>query len=201
MKKLISLLLVICILCPLLGGCVKNSSLSDELKIEIIEDYLSWSGLKGDFTVEDVKCTFLGKYGNSVAVYFNSAGAYDVATEETVAGYTFTYPDSRVIRIWNNGMFYKMSEAYEQKLIKKRHIKDIHQDSNSIAYGEPLFIWEEKVYCDYEEYRYMGAPDYKIDPYRIEVLVDINISSPNKIFDISFFENVVSFYYIPFLKS
>ena len=181
MKKLISLLLLICILCPLLAGCVQKQDVSDALKLEIIEDYLSWSGLKGDFTVEDVKCTFLGKYGNSVAVYFNSAGAYDVATEETVAGYTFTYPDSRVIRIWNNGKFYKISDAYEQKLIKKRHIKSLYNESSSIIYDAPLFIWEEKVYCDYKNYAYLIYPDVRLDPSELRVVIDTNLSRPEKI--------------------
>lgn len=190
MKKIISLLLIICTLGSLLMGCIQEEILNDELKKEIIDDYLSWSGLKGDLTISEVECTFLGKYGDSVAVYFQSAGAYDVATEETVAGCKFTYPDSRVIRIWNDGRFYKISEAYDQRIIKKRHIKSLSTESSSIVYGEPLFIWEEKVYCDYENYRYLNIPEYTIDPYRLEVIVDTNLSHPDKIFDALFFENI-----------
>ena len=192
MKKLISLLLVICMLCPLFVGCVQKQTVDDELKIEIIEDYLSWSGLKGDLLAADVECTFLGKYGNSVAVYFNSAGAYDVETEETIKGITFTYPDSRVIRIWNNGKFYKISDAYEQELIKKRHIKSIYKESQSIVHGEPLFIWEEKIYCDYDEYRHPVylTPDFILDAYNLTVTIDANLSRPEKIFDSEFFESI-----------
>ena len=190
MKKISSLILIIGICCTLFTGCIREETVTEELKNEIIDDYLSWSGLKGDLSVEEIECTFLGKYGDSVAVYFQSAGAYDVATEETVAGYKFTYPDSRVIRIWHDGKFYKISEAYDQRVIKKCHIKSLYNESLSIVYGEPLFIWEEKVYCDYKDYDYLGIPEYTIDPYRLEVVVDANLSYPDKIFDASFFENI-----------
>ena len=161
MKKLISLLLIICLICPLLSGCV-NDTVSDELKQDIVEDYLSWSGLKGDFIADEINCVFLGKYGDSVAVYFKSAGAYDTKTEETVAGVTFKYPDSRVIRIWNNGKFYKITEAHEERILSRRTIKNIHSVSNSIEHGKPLFIWEEKTYCDYSVYEHYFIPDFNL---------------------------------------
>ena len=189
MKKLICLLLVICLLCPLLAGCVQDT-LSDELKLEIIEDYLSWSGLKGDFTASEIDCAFLGKYGDSVAVYFKSAGAYDKKTEETIDEITFRYPDSRVIRIWNNGKFYKIAEAYENNIITKQNIKKLSTRSKLIVHGDPLFIWEEKVYCDYSRYEHYFVPDVYLSPYYLQVIIDINLSHPDKIFDNEFFEDI-----------
>ena len=191
MKKLICLLLVICLLCPLLAGCVQDT-LSDELKLEIIEDYLSWSGLKGDFTASEIDCAFLGKYGDSVAVYFKSAGAYDKKTEETIDEITFRYPDSRVIRIWNNGKFYKIAEAYENNIITKQNIKKLSTRSKLIIHGDPLFIWEEKVYCDYTEYEHPTHhfPDYSLSDRELYVVIDINLSSIDKVFDNEFFESI-----------
>ncbi len=191
MKKLICLLLVICLLCSLLAGCVQDT-LSDELKLEIIEDYLSWSGLKGDFTASEIDCAFLGKYGDSVAVYFKSAGAYDKKTEETIDEITFRYPDSRVIRIWNNGKFYKIAEAYENNIITKQNIKKLSTRSKLIIHGDPLFIWEEKVYCDYTEYEHPTHhfPDYSLSDRELYVVIDINLSSIDKVFDNEFFESI-----------
>ena len=118
MKKITSILLIMTIIlsCLALVGCGKND-FNEELKIEIIEDYLIWSGIQSDKTIEEIEYEYFGTYGDSVAIYFHTAGAYETPTKEKVAGLTFSYPDSRVIRIWNNGKFYKMSEAYDMGLI------------------------------------------------------------------------------------
>ena len=141
MKKIVSLLLVIIITCSALAGCGKLTPWNNKLKTEVIEDYLSWSGLKGDYKVEEIDYHFLGKYGDSVAIYFKTAGAYETPTEEEVAGYKFSYPDSRVIRIWNNGKFYKMADAYEKGLVKPWNVKRISSKAKSLNHGDPIFIF------------------------------------------------------------
>ena len=188
MKKIVSLLLVIIITCSALAGCGKLIPWNNKLKTEVIEDYLSWSGLKGDYKVEEIDYHFLGKYGDSVAIYFKTAGAYETPTEEEVAGYKFSYPDSRVIRIWNNGKFYKMADAYEKGLVKAWNVKRISSKAKSLNHGDPIFIFEEKIYVDYSEYS-----DYYyeyFDSSTILVVVDKNISSPGKRFDNEFFEDI-----------
>ena len=186
MKKIVSLLLVIIITCSALAGCGKLIPWNNKLKTEVIEDYLSWSGLKGDYKVDEIDYHFLGKYGDSVAIYFKTAGAYETPTEEEVAGYKFSYPDSRVIRIWNNGKFYKIADAYEKGLVKPWNVKRISSKAKSLNHGDPIFIFEEKV-----SYKHVfSLPGYVFLYDRVDVRIDTNLSKPGKIFDNEFFEDV-----------
>ena len=202
MKKVISLLLAIALLCSALVGCQTEwineifgtenecaaESVSDELRLEIIEDYLVWSGIQSDKTPDEIKCEFYGKYGDSVAVYFHTAGAYETPVEEEIAGVKFSYPDSRVIRIWNNGKFYKISKAYEMNLIDISDVKTIKKTFGYLKYTKPYFIYQPKEYFNYEyvinELGYVILPDY------VYVKLDKGISYPNKEFATTFFENI-----------
>ena len=182
MKKALILLALISIFALTLLGC--SLEIFDwNQRAEIISDYLSWSGLKGDIEAYEVRYKYFGTYGGSAAIYFHTAGAYETPAEEEIAGYTFSYPDSRVIRIWNNGKFYKMQEALEKELISEADVEDIHSKMDSLRFKEPLFIFEEKVYFDFSKLysRYQQVN-------RIIVTVDSNLSREGKTFDKEFFE-------------
>ena len=202
MKKLISLLLVLVFICSALVGCdwgciLDNNTQStttaymppppnDELKLEIIKDYLVWSGIQSDKTPNEIDCEFYGVYNESIAVYFHTAGAYQTPLEEKIAGYKFIYPDSRVIRIWNNGKFYRMLEAYEKGLITETNIFDISRAFQSIEFQDPYFIYEDKIY---------NEPNFKLDTLAynaLSVVIDKSLSryNDNKEFDVRFFGDI-----------
>ena len=152
MKKSVKMVILasVVMMAVLITSCIfyKGTAVTEELKSEILEDYLLWSGIQGDKKPEEIDCEFFGKYGDSVAVYFHTSGAYETLTDEEVAGYTFSYPDSRVIRIWNKGKFYKMSEAYEKWFISKENVEWIYANYINMSFTEPEFIFEDKEYVE-----------------------------------------------------
>ncbi len=171
--------------CGLLVGCETTSD--NGAPLELIEDYLIWSGIQSDMEPEEVDYEYYGTYGDSVVVFFQSAGAYETPTDERVAGYRFKYPDSRVIRVWNDGKFYKLSEAYEKKLLKGSDIFSIYLKHLFVEVEEPLFIYEEKGNFRFD-------PDADFAGETIIVELDKNISDPDKEIDIRFFDNEIKCY-------
>ena len=190
MKKALIILALISVFALTLLGC--SLEIFDwNQRAEIISDYLSWSGLKGNIEAYEVRYKHFGIYGDSVAIYFHTAGAYETPVEEEVAGYTFSYPDSRIIKIWNNGKFYKMQEALDNGLISEDDVKKIHTKKTFLIFREPLFIFEEKIYCDYCEYDHENTPYFEwFSANSFYVCIDTNISNPDKIFDYDFFEDI-----------
>ena len=205
MKKLVSLLIAIVLLSSALAGCqmewinetlgVENEPaaepVSDELRLEIIEDYLVWSGIQSDKTLDEIKCEFYGKYGDSVAVYFHTAGAYETPVEEEIAGVKFSYPDSRVIRIWNDGKIYKMSKAYEMNLIDTGDVKTIKKTFGYLKYTRPYFIYQPKSLFDYEAHQsILDEWEATVETGVVEVCLDRGISTIGKKFDYDFFSSL-----------
>ena len=203
MKKIVSLLLVIIIACSLFIGCAVQEYLgalftttttkpiptgdpvTDDLKWEIIDDYLIWSGIQEDKKPEEIDCEFFGKYGDSVAVYFHTAGSYGEKLQRyDIAGFRFIYPDSRVIRIWNNGDFYTMSEAYELGLINDVDVEAINYPFQSMEFKEPYFIYHKKNMTIHYNILHHTDEDY------IQVTIDPGICHVGKRFDINFFRGV-----------
>lgn len=191
MKKVLIILALISVLALTLLGCNIIGIYDKELKTEIIEDYLIWSGIMSDKTVDEIDHVYFGKYGESVAIYFHTAGAYETPVEEEIAGCKFSYPDSRVIRIWNNGKFYKMQEALEKELISEADVKTIHSKTFFLIFRKPMFIFEEKIYCDYSDYDHPYSHHYEwFSANSFYVCVDTSISKPGKIFSDEFFEDI-----------
>ena len=56
----------------------------------------------------------------------DGAGLYDqVVCNESVAGYTFTFPDSQKMYIYKYGAFYRLKEAYFLKVVDEEFIGSI----------------------------------------------------------------------------
>ena len=183
-KRITSVLLVLTMIlsCLSLIACAKNY-LSEQLKTEIIEDYLVFSGIQSDKTVDEIEYEYFGTYGDSVAIYFHTSGAYETPTKEKVAGVVFNYPDSRVIRIWNNGKFYKMPEAYEMGIISFFDVLSIKMQSLSLNPQEPYFIYEEKNHKNY-------TLDDEFNGEKIYVYIDRSLSRRGKEFSEEFFASI-----------
>lgn len=187
MKKLFVLLALISVFSLVLLGCNKNEELNDELEREILEDFLITSALIGDVSPEDINYTCFGQFGDSVAIYFHTAGAYKTPVEEEVAGYTFSYPDSRVIKIWNNGKFYKMGEAYELGLIDYFDILSIKIESLFLKSEEPYFVYEEKDIESVPSNIYTQPELYYLD--QLKVFIDPGLCKNDYSITLGFFNN------------
>lgn len=182
MKKLICLFFVILFIFTMLAGC-NSISFRDDLKEEVLEDYLIWSGIQSDMSVKDIKYAFLGQYKDSVAIFFQTAGAYEAPTEYSVAGTNFKYQDSRVIKIWNNGTFYDIADAYDKGLINYVNLLLIKFRSLFLKCEKPLFIYQNKHYVDISiEDEFAGNC--------VLVMLDKGISGVNKIHSKEFFAGV-----------
>ena len=175
MKKLFVLLALISILALVLLGCNKNEELNDELEREILEDFLITSALIGDISPEDINYTCFGQFGDSVAIYFHTSGAYKTPIKEEIAGFKFNYPDSRVVKIWNNGKFYKIGEAFEKGLITESDIETIHKNAFLLIHKNPLFIYEKKQESFIPEIEYTSEFGNLLMNAGIGVKLDPNI--------------------------
>ena len=212
MKKFVSLLIAIILLSSALAGCnlgmwfadttasttseivntPQEEVITDELRLEIIERYLVLSGIQGDKKPEEIECEFYGKYGDSVAVYFHTAGAHQRITEEDVAGFKFSYLDSRVIKIWNNRRFYTMSEAYELGLINKDNVESIFAGFQTKIFKSPYFVFEREFLFDWDNHNaIINEEDFwYLEPGQLMVGLDKSISSHRKDFNYDFFEDI-----------
>ena len=189
MKKLIGLLLALLTVlsCVALVSC--QFGFDKVLKDEIIADHLLYSGIQSDISPEEVEYQYFGKYGNSVAIYFHTSGAYETPAEEEVAGVSFKYPDSRTIKIWNNGKFYKMAEAYDEGLISKYDVIAIKIKSIFLSPQSPYCIFNPKRSPSFSE-EYSTYTDFPCTCRGLSVSLDEGISRYNKPFDKAFFVDV-----------
>ena len=156
----------------------------DELKWKVIDDYLIWSGILDDKKPEEIDCEFFGRYGDCAAVYFHTAGSYGERLQRyDTAGYRFIYPDSRVIRIWNDGDFYTITEAYEMGFIVEDDVASINYLFQGFEFKDPYFIYAPKSYSHISGIYILPT----FDETFIRVFLDPGISRTGKEFDIRFF--------------
>ena len=202
-KRFLILAIGLVLLCSLFTGCEffdhgktdtsdRTMEFPEELKTRVLEDYLIYSGIQSDKKPDEIEYEFCGSYGDSTAIYFHTSGAYETPVNEEIAGYRFTYPDSRVIKIWNGGKFYKMSEALELGLINEDNVETIHTSFENIEFSEPYFIYECKNPFDlnwHERYLYSTMIN-GMHPGMVEVVIDEGISRHQKEFDSSYFAGI-----------
>ena len=164
----------------------------EKLKLQIIEYYLIVSGIQSDKKPEEIECEFYGKYGESVAVYFYTSGAYETSVWETVAEYNFFYRDSRTIKIWNNRKFYSMSEAFELGLINSENVKTIYLEYRNLEFRPPYFIYKHDYEFNWDMYYQIISQEnfWCIAPGQICVGLDHGISSYQKDFNFEFFQGI-----------
>ncbi len=172
--------------CLALVGCeCFGSRLDEALESRILEDFLITTAMLGDIAPEEIDYTFFGQYGDSIAIYFHTAGAYDTKTEEKAAGIKFKYPDSRTIKIWNNGKLYKMPEAFEKGLISKEDVLSIKLKSLFLNHKEPCFIYNSKRITEVPIIFYEKPDIFYWN--MLEVILDENVSRVNSVPSVEFF--------------
>lgn len=69
---------------------------------------------------------YYGTYNGASAVKIGGGSELTVITEVTVADVEFVYPTHVQIKIWKDGTFYSMENAYDQGLLTKADIEMIH---------------------------------------------------------------------------
>ncbi|MDR2578013.1 MAG: hypothetical protein LBC70_04260 [Chitinispirillales bacterium] len=112
--------------------------LDAELRNRIIQDYFNQYYFNqviepNDAVVQlkDVQiCKYYGTFGGYVVIMFNSAVRQAIG-EETVAGVTINYVDSRRILVWTDGSFYRLQESYEKKILTEQNIRLIANAQNN----------------------------------------------------------------------
>ena len=84
---------------------------------------------------------YYGVYGGAVPVMMNGMVAFpDIVTEEEVAGFHFKYGNTNTIKIWKNGTFYSLKEAYEQGVLTAEQIgilAGIHAEETFMTFDFP----------------------------------------------------------------
>ena len=110
----------------------KLEPLSVEMERQIREDYCNhkikhWHLPPNtvDTSIDYVFITgYYGTYGNCIAVMFND-GVWTMGREYIIAGVRFGYPDSNTIKIWNEGDFYELQEAFDLELLDREDLENI----------------------------------------------------------------------------
>lgn len=127
--RMLSVLLTVMLIFSLVSCDNSNGNddtLSEELETEIREAYLDWipnsSAIINQIHIKHFFCEYNGAY----AVYIVGGIAYYYSvTTEIVGGVRFVYPDSNRIRVYFNGEFFTLTQAYEQKILSKRNLRKI----------------------------------------------------------------------------
>ena len=97
--------------------------LSYEEVYEIISNYLKDDA---DLTYTySVRCYMKADGAYAVMIDSSGWGAYTVMRSESVAGYTFIFPDSQQMYIYKDGEFYTLLEAYQKGVVSKDYIASI----------------------------------------------------------------------------
>lgn len=71
---------------------------------------------------------YYGTYDDCVAIFITDRYSWynDEPETEKLAGYEFSYPDSRTIKIYRDGEFRTLQWAYNQGWVSKKAVKSIH---------------------------------------------------------------------------
>ena len=121
MKKLCSLLLVICLLTGLFSGCTaSNRTLSDFQKDMISEAVHRLDGYSVSWTV----AYYYGKF-DGYHVLLNPGGLMTAQSEE-IGEYTFHYTSGFHMYAYKLGKAYSLQDAYEQDLISDEAMAQIY---------------------------------------------------------------------------
>jgi hypothetical protein len=97
--------------------------LSDELLLRIEADWLdnTHSSPLGRFIFDE----YHGSYNGSVALRID-VSTLNALLLVDVAGYSFVFPTPTAIVIWNDGVFFSLSQAYNNGLLTEKEVGEIH---------------------------------------------------------------------------
>jgi Ca2+-binding EF-hand superfamily protein len=96
----------------------------------IVQDFFD-TYIKPDITgvtVNDIRLEkYYGTYNGVVVVKFSNSLYLGVFLEEVIAGLQFSYFTFGPILAWENGVLYRLQDAYDSRLLTDDDVKDIHR--------------------------------------------------------------------------
>ncbi len=107
---------------------VKKSSLKPLSKAKINEMKKAYIGRRTLATGDVMIAEYYGTYDDCIAIFITDRYSWynDEPETEKIAGYEFSYPDSRTIKIYRDGEFSTLQRAYNQGWVSKKAVKSIH---------------------------------------------------------------------------
>lgn len=137
MKKLkfFALLSLVMITSIMMVGCKNNNNngvLDSAVGTQIKQDYFNQfvHPANNDAQLSDVQIyKYYGTFNGYVAIMFND-GARQAIGQETVAGITINYMDSRRILVWKDSNFYSLQESYDNSFLTEQNIRTIADAQN-----------------------------------------------------------------------
>ena len=145
MKKLISLLLVICVLCPLFVGCA-NQDKDYKMKKNYIRQFKI-----EDKAPEDVIIDYDGGTYNGARIVMLDIEWHDPEKwTETIGDTTIQYYDSNRLYAYKNGKFYTLEEAKKRLILKKSDVQEIAENFNN----EVAHYRDTCDFYDFDEFWY-----------------------------------------------
>lgn len=141
-KAIVSVLVILCLLFSLVYVLCKDplsaSDMSEKVLIfRIEEDYDKYcrKNLKGyDPKIDRASVHYYyGTFDECVPVIFGLISA-DVLTQEKIEDATLYYSDSNHIKVWENGNFHSLNDAYELGLLTLDEIREIAYIHNNGMY-------------------------------------------------------------------
>ncbi len=123
MKKLICLLLVICLLCPMLSGCVNQDA---DLRMK--KAYLRQFGIK-DVEPEDVVIDYDGGTYNGARIVMLDAEWHDPETKTEYFGKAaFEYYDGNRLLVYKYGRFFDLYKAFSLSILQEEDYTQIAKE-------------------------------------------------------------------------
>jgi hypothetical protein len=112
-------------------GCGKTDEplvWNEETALRVRQDYFN-SNINDAVTLADVEIfSYYGIYNNCIVLVINGHGGYGQAVVlENIAGTDFIYGNvGFVIKVWKDGVFYSLTQAYEDGLLTDEDIGKIY---------------------------------------------------------------------------
>lgn len=104
-----------------------NKTIKEELALEIINAYAE----KNNIDSKDLSIDYyFGQYKKYHVLYISKDINTFVKANIQIGDYFFEYSANKAIEVYKDGEFYTLSEVYNNKLIKERHLKKIYNQTN-----------------------------------------------------------------------
>ena len=191
MKKLISLLLVIVIICSVLSGCVYFDK-----DFEMKKAYLDQFGIK-DKNPEDVIVDYdVGTYNGARIVMLDAECRDPEKWMENIGDFTITYYDSNRLLVWKDSEFITLTQSYWDGLLGADDIKIIiaEYDDKIKQFADVCDVYDFSVKPKHTStIKLLMEFDYEsIKFHELVVVVDPKLSQEGMILSKEFFGDFVS---------
>ncbi len=101
----------------------QGEDIDETLATQIKIDYAKY----GKYDSNDLRLSVYGEYKGTCVMFIDGPWYYqDVITTETVGGVEFVYSSSRKLKAYKDGNFYSLGEAYENQLLTRVDLLDVH---------------------------------------------------------------------------